>query len=129
MIAPSTGPLSDLKVIDMTRVIAGPLCGQILGDLGADVVKIERPGEGDDCRRVAPPWFREPTADGPGEATYFHAVNRNKRSLGVNLATEQGQDIVRRLAAEADSLSRTIARVRWRATASVTKICGKSIRG
>jgi len=104
MIAPSTGPLSDLKVIDMTRVIAGPLCGQILGDLGADVVKIERPGEGDDCRRVAPPWFREPTAELPGESTYFQAVNRNKRSLGVNLATTQGQDIVRRLAGEADVL-------------------------
>jgi crotonobetainyl-CoA:carnitine CoA-transferase CaiB-like acyl-CoA transferase len=104
MIAPATGPLSGLKVIDMTRVIAGPLCGQILGDLGADVVKIERPVEGDDSRRVAPPWFREPTGDSPGESTYFQAVNRNKRSLGVNLASAQGQDIVRRLAAEADIL-------------------------
>jgi len=99
-----TGPLSRLKVIDMTRVIAGPLCGQILGDLGADVIKIERPGEGDDSRRVAPPWFREPTEDCAGESTYFQAVNRNKRSLALDFGREEGQAILRRLAAEADIL-------------------------
>jgi len=104
MIQPATGPLSGLKVIDMTRVIAGPLCGQILGDLGADVVKIERPGEGDDSRRVAPPWYREPTAESSGESTYFQSVNRNKRSLGVDFAKPQGQDLIRRLVAESDIL-------------------------
>lgn len=104
MIQSATGPLSGLKVIDMTRVIAGPLCGQILGDLGADVVKIERPGEGDDSRRVAPPWFREPTADAPGESTYYQSVNRNKRSFGVDFAKSEGQELLRRLATEADIL-------------------------
>ncbi|MDR7156470.1 crotonobetainyl-CoA:carnitine CoA-transferase CaiB-like acyl-CoA transferase [Sphingobium xenophagum] len=104
MIATATGPLSNLKVIDMTRVIAGPLCGQILGDLGADVIKIERPGEGDDSRRVAPPWFREPTVDAAGESTYYHSVNRNKRSLSVDFASEQGQALIRKLVVDADIL-------------------------
>lgn len=100
----ATGPLSNLKVIDMTRVIAGPLCGQILGDLGADVIKIERPGEGDDSRRVAPPWFREPDGEDPGESTYFQCVNRNKRSFAVDFAKSEGQEILRQLAEQADIL-------------------------
>lgn len=100
----ATGPLSGLKVIDMTRVIAGPLCGQILGDLGADVIKIERPGEGDDSRRVAPPWFREPSAGSTGESTYFQAVNRNKRSLAIDFAKEGGREVIRRLAVDSDIL-------------------------
>jgi len=100
----ATGPLAGLKVIDMTRVVAGPLCGQILGDLGADVIKIERPGEGDDSRRVAPPWFREPTPDDPGESTYYQSVNRNKRSFSVDFSREEGQDLVRHLASNSDIL-------------------------
>lgn len=104
MTQPATGPLSNLKVVDMTRVIAGPLCGQILGDLGADVIKIERPGEGDDSRRVAPPWFREPTDKTSGESTYYQSVNRNKRSLSVDFASKQGQVLIHKLVAEADIL-------------------------
>lgn len=100
----STGPLAGLKVIDMTRVIAGPLGGQILGDLGADVIKIERRGEGDDCRRVGPPWIREPGDGVTGESTYFQAANRNKRSLSVDFAKEEGQALIRRVAADADIL-------------------------
>ena len=101
---PASGPLTALKVIDMTRVIAGPLSGQILGDLGADVIKIERPGEGDDSRRVGPPWFREPTEDAPGESTYFQSVNRNKRSLALDFQQPDGQALLLRLAAQADIL-------------------------
>lgn len=100
----STGPLAGLRVIDMTRVIAGPFGGQILGDLGADVIKIERRGEGDDCRRVGPPWVREPADGTPGESTYFQAANRNKRSLSVDFAREEGQALIRRIAADADIL-------------------------
>jgi len=100
----ATGPLAALKVIDMTRVIAGPYSGQIMGDLGADVIKVERPGEGDDCRRVGPPWHREPVNDVPGESTYFHSVNRNKRSLSLDFQKPEGQALVLRLAAEADIL-------------------------
>ena len=101
---PATGPLAGLKVVDMTRVIAGPFAGQILGDLGADVIKIERRGEGDDCRRVGPPWIREPSDEAPGESTYFQAVNRNKRSLSVDFGKQEGQALVRRLASGADIL-------------------------
>jgi len=104
MSQPSTGPLSGLKVVDMTRVVAGPLCGQILGDLGADVIKIEKPGEGDDSRRVAPPWFREPGEGSTGDSTYFLAVNRNKRSLAVDFARPEGQEVIRRLASQSDIL-------------------------
>ncbi|NBB50450.1 CoA transferase [Rhizobium sp. CRIBSB] len=100
----ATGPLAALRVIDMTRVIAGPYSGQIMGDLGADVIKIERPGEGDDCRRVGPPWYREPVDDVPGESTYFQSVNRNKRSLSLDFQKPEGQALLRRLAAEADIL-------------------------
>ena len=100
----ATGPLAGLKVVDMTRVIAGPFSAQILGDLGADVIKIERRGEGDDCRRVGPPWVREPSDDTPGESTYFQAVNRNKRSLSVDFGKEEGQALIRRVASDADIL-------------------------
>ncbi|WP_084582318.1 CaiB/BaiF CoA transferase family protein [Sphingomonas azotifigens] len=98
------GALSGLTVLDMTRVIAGPLGGQILGDLGAEVIKIERRGEGDDSRRVGPPWLRQPTETSSGESTYFLSVNRNKRSIAVDFATAAGQAIIRRLASAADIL-------------------------
>jgi crotonobetainyl-CoA:carnitine CoA-transferase CaiB-like acyl-CoA transferase len=100
----ASGPLAGLKVIDMTRVIAGPYSGQVMGDLGADVIKVERPGEGDDCRRVGPPWFREPQDDVLGESTYFQSVNRNKRSLAIDFQKPEGQAILQRLIAGADIL-------------------------
>jgi crotonobetainyl-CoA:carnitine CoA-transferase CaiB-like acyl-CoA transferase len=100
----ASGPLAGLKVIDMTRVVAGPFGGQILGDLGADVIKIERRGEGDDSRRVGPPWVREPSDNMPGESTYFLAANRNKRSLSVDFAKVEGQEALRRIIADADIL-------------------------
>jgi len=100
----STGPLTGLRVVDMTRVIAGPFGGQILGDLGADVIKIERPGEGDDCRRVGPPWIREPDGDVPGESTYFQSANRNKRSLSLDFQKPEGQALLHRLIETADIL-------------------------
>lgn len=103
-ISPAPGALSGLKVLDMTRVIAGPLGGQILGDLGADVIKIERRGEGDDARRVGPPWILPPSDDCSGESTYFLSVNRNKRSIAVDFANEAGQALIRRLAKDADIL-------------------------
>ncbi len=89
-------PLDGIRILDLTRVLAGPLGTMILGDLGADVVKIERPGTGDDLRAWGPPW----TAD--GVSAYFLAVNRNKRSLALDLKAEAGRDLVRRLVREAD---------------------------
>lgn len=98
------GALSGLKVLDMTRVIAGPVGGQILGDLGADVIKIERRGEGDDSRRVGPPWVQPPVDDFAGESTYFLAANRNKRSIGIDFAMPDGQALIRKLVADSDIL-------------------------
>jgi len=100
----ASGPLAGLRVLDMTRVIAGPYGAQILGDLGADVIKVERRGEGDDCRRVGPPWVKQPEGDEPGESTYFQIVNRNKRSLSVDYGKPEGAELLRRLAAGSDIL-------------------------
>ena len=97
----STGPLKGVRVLDMTRVVAGPLTGQILGDLGADVVKLERTNEGDDCRRVGPPWMKG--AEGV-ESTYYQTVNRNKRCVTVDYANPQGAELIRQLAAKSDIL-------------------------
>jgi crotonobetainyl-CoA:carnitine CoA-transferase CaiB-like acyl-CoA transferase len=99
------GPLTGIRVLDLTRVVAGPYAGQILGDLGADVVKIERRGEGDDCRRVGPPWMKD--AEGRetiGESTYYQSVNRNKRCITADYAQPEGAALIRQLAAKADVL-------------------------
>ncbi len=94
-----TGPLKGLRVFDLTRVLAGPTCVQMLADLGADVVKIERPGAGDDTRGFAPPFM-----PGTKESAYFVGVNRNKRSVTLDIAKPEGQDIARRLIADSDIL-------------------------
>jgi crotonobetainyl-CoA:carnitine CoA-transferase CaiB-like acyl-CoA transferase len=95
------GPLNGLKVLDLSRVLAGPWASQILADLGADVVKVERPSAGDDTRGWGPPVVAD--ADGrTGDAAYFLAANRNKRSLALDLARPEGQEVVRRLALQAD---------------------------
>jgi len=98
------GALTGLKVLDLSRVLAGPWCGQMLADLGADVVKVERPGEGDDTRRWGPPWLTRDDGTASDDAAYFFAANRNKRSITVDLAQAEGQQLVRRLAAKADVL-------------------------
>jgi crotonobetainyl-CoA:carnitine CoA-transferase CaiB-like acyl-CoA transferase len=84
-----------LRVLDLSRVLAGPYCAMLLADLGADVVKVERPGQGDDTRAWGPPYAG-------GEAAYFLAVNRGKRSVALDLAQPEGQEVVRRLARSAD---------------------------
>lgn len=97
--APS--PLAGLKVLELARILAGPWAGQLLADLGADVVKVERVGAGDDTRSWGPPFV--PAADGGDlSAAYFHAANRGKRSIAVDFETEDGQTLVRNLAAAAD---------------------------
>ena len=97
-----SGPLTGIRVLDLSRVLAGPWATQLLGDYGADVIKIERPGSGDDTRHWGPPWLPEP-ADGSGrESAYFLATNRNKRSLTVDLSSAAGQELVRKLAIKAD---------------------------
>lgn len=95
--APS-GPLAGLRVVDLSRVLAGPWCTQILGDLGAEVIKIEQPGQGDDTRRWGPPFLD----DGSQDSAYYLCANRNKRSISIDLADPRGADMVRRLVADAD---------------------------
>jgi len=92
-----TTALKNIRVLDMSRVLAGPWAGQLLGDYGADVVKIERPQTGDDTRQWGPPWLGT-------ESAYFLSTNRNKRSVTIDIATSRGQQLIRELAKEADVL-------------------------
>lgn len=96
------GALSHIRVLDLTRVLAGPWCAQTLADLGADVIKVERPGAGDDTRHWGPPYLRTPDGADTREAAYYLCANRNKRSVTVDIATPEGQKIVRELAATSD---------------------------
>lgn len=93
--------LGHLRVLDLSRVLAGPWCGQILGDLGAEVLKIENPNGGDDTRKWGPPFLPE-TAGGSLDAAYYSSANRNKRSLAIDISTPEGADVVRDLARECD---------------------------
>jgi len=95
-----TGPLAGLRVLDLTRVLAGPTCTQMLGDLGAEVIKIEKPGAGDDTRGFAPPFM-----PGTRESAYFVGVNRNKQSVTVDIAKPEGQALIRQLLAKCDILA------------------------
>ncbi len=97
----AAAPLAGVRVLDLSRVLAGPLCTMILGDLGAEVIKIERPGTGDDTRQWGPPWVRGP---GGVESAYYLCANRNKRSAAADLKSEEGRALVRRLARAADVL-------------------------
>ncbi len=100
-----SGPLQGIRVFDLTRILAGPSCTQILGDMGADVIKIERPGVGDDTRRFAPPFLRDGDGNETTESAYFTAANRSKRSITLDLTKPKGQEIARRMIAESDVLA------------------------
>ena len=93
--APPPGCLTGLRVLDLSRVLAGPFCTQLLGDLGAEIIKIEPPGQGDDTRHWGPPWFH-------GESAYFLCCNRNKKSVTVNFKQPQGRELIQRLAGLSD---------------------------
>lgn len=95
------GALSHIRVLDLSRVLAGPWAGQLLGDLGADVIKVERPGHGDDTRVWGPP-FMTNADGGQGDASYYTAANRNKRSIVVDFSNPRGAELVRALAEKAD---------------------------
>ena len=96
------GALSHIRVLDLSRILAGPWAGQILADLGADVIKVERPGPGDDTRGWGPPWIKDDQGKDTSVASYYLCANRNKRSITVDITQPEGQDIVRRLAAQSD---------------------------
>ena len=97
-----TAPLAGLRVFDLTRILAGPTCTQLLGDLGAEVVKIERPGQGDDTRKWGPPYVRDADGNDTDTSAYYLSSNRNKRSLSLDIASEEGQRLARQLIRESD---------------------------
>ena len=99
-----SGPLSHIRVLDLSRVLAGPWAGQNLADLGAEVIKVERPRSGDDSRGYGPPWMKDPSGKETTEAAYFLAANRGKKSITVNLTHPEGQQVVRALAEKSDVL-------------------------
>ena len=96
------GPLADLRVLDLTRILAGPTCTQLLGDLGAEVIKVERPGQGDDTRKWGPPYLKDQTGRDTSESAYYLSSNRNKRSVSIDIAKPEGQGLIRRLARQSD---------------------------
>ncbi|BBI76273.2 hypothetical protein HAALTHF_54340n [Vreelandella aquamarina] len=92
-------PLAGIKVLDISRVLAGPWCGQMLADMGAEVIKIERPQSGDDTRHWGPPWL-----SGSNESAYYLCANRGKRSVTVDMAKPEGQALIKQLTAQSDVL-------------------------
>lgn len=98
------GALSHLRVLDLSRVLAGPWAGQILADLGAEVIKVERPGNGDDTRAWGPPFLKDAYGESTGEAAYYLSANRNKQSVTIDFTKPEGQRLVRELAAKSDIL-------------------------
>lgn len=97
-----TAPLEGLRVFDLTRILAGPTCTQLLGDLGADIIKVERPNAGDDTRKWGPPYVRDAAGRDTTESAYYLSSNRNKRSITLDIAKPEGQALARRLIAHCD---------------------------
>ena len=99
-----TAPLTGLRVFDLTRILAGPTATQLLGDLGAEVIKIERPGQGDDTRKWGPPFVPGPDGEPTAESAYFLSANRNKRSLSLDISKPEGQELAREIIGYCDIL-------------------------
>jgi crotonobetainyl-CoA:carnitine CoA-transferase CaiB-like acyl-CoA transferase len=96
------GALAGIRVLDLSRVLAGPWCTQNLADLGAEVIKVERPKTGDDTRNWGPPWIRDEDGEDTADSTYYGSANRNKKSIAIDISTQAGQELVRELAAKSD---------------------------
>lgn len=99
-----SGPVKNLRVLDLSRVLAGPVCTQILGDLGADIIKIEKPGTGDDTRAWGPPFLQDDVENDTSESAYYLSANRNKRSVSIDITKPEGQKLIHRLLDESDVL-------------------------
>src|SRR4051812_35217341 len=104
MATSNQGALAGIKVLDLSRVLAGPWCTQILADLGADVVKIERPESGDDTRHWGPPFLKDANGNDTEQAAYYASCNRNKRSVTIDMSRAEGQALIRRMGADSDIL-------------------------
>ncbi|OBY74812.1 CaiB/BaiF CoA transferase family protein [Acinetobacter gyllenbergii] len=96
------GALNGIRVLDLSRVLAGPWCGQILADLGAEVIKVERPKVGDDTRSWGPPWMKDDAGSDTREAAYYQSTNRNKLSVAIDIATPEGQELIKALIQDTD---------------------------
>jgi crotonobetainyl-CoA:carnitine CoA-transferase CaiB-like acyl-CoA transferase len=96
--------LENIRVLDLSRVLAGPYCSQILGDMGAEILKIEKPGAGDDTRSWGPPYLKDKDGNDTTESAYYLSCNRNKKSVAIDIATKKGQDIIHQLIARSDIL-------------------------
>ena len=99
-----TGPLAGIRILDVSRILAGPVCTQLLGDYGADIIKIEKPGAGDDTRTWGPPFVKDADGNDTGESTFYLSANRNKRSVAIDIAKPAGQALIRRLIPRCDAL-------------------------
>jgi crotonobetainyl-CoA:carnitine CoA-transferase CaiB-like acyl-CoA transferase len=100
----NSGPLDGLKVLDLSRILAGPTCTQLFGDMGAEIIKIERPQKGDDTRFWGPPFLKDENGEDTSESAYYLCTNRNKNSVAVDLTKEEGQAIIKELASHCDIL-------------------------
>ncbi|MFV5263087.1 CaiB/BaiF CoA transferase family protein [Acinetobacter courvalinii] len=96
------GALNGIRVLDLSRVLAGPWCGQILADLGAEVIKVERPKLGDDTRSWGPPWMKDNSGQDTQEAAYYQSTNRNKLSVAIDIASPEGQELIKALIQDSD---------------------------
>jgi len=101
---PSNSALSGIRVLDLSRILAGPYCTQLLGDFGADIIKVERPGHGDDTRKWGPPYLQDEQGNDLPESAYYLSCNRNKRSITIDISKAEGQALIRGLLADADVL-------------------------
>jgi len=102
--ATNNGPLKNLRVIDLSRVLAGPFCTQMLGDMGAEIIKIERPGLGDDTRKWGPPFLKDNKGQNSAESAYYLSTNRNKKSVAIDISKPEGQTLIKSLLKDADIL-------------------------
>ncbi|MEK9645322.1 MAG: CaiB/BaiF CoA-transferase family protein [Alphaproteobacteria bacterium] len=99
-----TGPLSGIRILDLSRILSGPICTQLMGDYGADVIKIEKPGAGDDTRKWGPPFVKDKDGNDTQESMFYLSANRNKRSVAVDIARPEGQALIRRMLSRCDVL-------------------------
>ncbi|MBD20334.1 MAG: CoA transferase [Rhodospirillaceae bacterium] len=100
----NAGALNGICVLDLTRILAGPFCTQTLGDMGAEIIKVERPDSGDDTRRFGPPFLKDDKGNDTIESAYFMGANRNKKSVAIDISKSEGQDLIRKIATKADVL-------------------------
>jgi crotonobetainyl-CoA:carnitine CoA-transferase CaiB-like acyl-CoA transferase len=107
------GPLDGVRILDLSRVLAGPSCTQLLGDLGAEIVKVERPGVGDETRTWGPPFVKDEDGKETTESGYFLSTNRNKRSVTIDFAKPEGAALVRRLLARCDVIHNQMDKARF----------------